>query len=570
MGNSGMLKPDDLETVVGILARQALSLRDPSFFHNWLAKTNLEWGLHSEAVGILHPNPEQSARSLIQWSLSKENVNEPELTVLGSLLRPILQDLGVDHQKILIELIIRYCLYKNRKILIQDLKKHPNLDEILNNESTPSLIAYANSLFGYDSNPISPELTERFIRILVKIKDYTLTVQPLLATFGNPEQIRFIFADELDIINDDRINIFLKVFVLLKLLLEDVPYQDSRIQSVIKFSRLLQPVIPDLHDDLQAWLQEVEQHGYFILQPAPSDTRGTLEAHLMIIIRPANGRSGKIRINGFLRTNYFERWNDVDFKQGQWGYGKDSYTLKEAEHYVADLIHQSEKMIDDTKVNYHCNHASITIEFFMPYTHLHEKVGQWQFMLIDEKVPIGTNYKTAIRSYERVAHRIGEEVQGSATLLRYLEEKWDEIQQLLKEKPTKRKIRSKFACLCHGEQLQTLNALELKKQKIGLKLSCSPPRVKEVREKFFKSLLQSGIPIAIWVGQDKIPGIDNLEKATDQFLQAKYLANLNLLLEDIQKENHWAEHLVILCDDPTRLPSGVPPFPPSEPLLRIV
>ena len=204
----------------------------------------------------------------------------------------------------------------------------------------------------------------------------------------------------------------------------------------------------------------------------------------------------------------------------------------------------------------------------MPYTHLHEKVGQWEFMLIDDKVPIGKSFKIAIRSYERVAHRIGEEVAGSATLLRYLEEKWGEIQQFLKEKPTKRKIKSKFACLCHGEQLQ-LDALVLKKQKLGLKLACSPPKVKEDREKFFKSLLQSGIPIAIWVGQDHVPGIDNLEKATDCFLQEKYLANLNLLLEDIQKENHWAEHLAILYDDPTCLPSGIPPFPPSHPLLQM-
>ncbi len=580
------MENDDIEKLVTILANKATySGSEPkNFFRNLVLQANLSQEWLWDIIGKWTGHPGDDARFLIQWATSSErsiNIQNTRFTTLGSILNPLLPELGLDELRSVIWLIIRYSLYENTGILIKELANNPNLQNVFDGNSVQIITQYASHLLSFDSNPVSGRLVECLIKTLQQLNNFNLTSRAFLATFDiyERDQVRTAHPQEIDIIENGNINILFKIFTLFKLLLEDHPHQPDRIRRLMDFCEYLQRESPEIRNNLKTWLQAVsDDYGYQLSSPSQPETAGVLEPYLMIIIRTAKSRTrGKLRIDSFLRIgDSFSCRIEPDIESKKSSYDQNLYTLKEAENYVAELIDKSENIVHAEKSKLKCESSPITIEFFMPCNYLYEKVDQWGIELLDEKIPIAKDYRVAVRSYERIASVIGENVKGSALLLRYLEEKWKMIQNFLKENSGKQDIKDQFECLCQGDTFSDIHLLEtkLRRDKLGIKLACTPPEPEEERERFFKTILLTGIPIAIWLRQNKIPRIENLEKETDKFLQREYLSNLSLLLDSIKKEREIAydnrsglgQHLGILCDDPNRLPPAAPPLMTSAPL----
>ena len=437
---------------------------------------------------------------------------------------------------------------------------------------------------------LSEDLIEKLIQILTNIRIFEMVTEAFLAIFDNPEKVNNDSAKEINILKQNSIDNFFKIFVLFYLILEKYPCPSERIQRVINFSTFLQQKSPEISDSLKDWLNEVkEKYGYqssylstsdSINQLSDAQTNDLLEAYLMVIIRPVKPLSRrKFRVNGFLKIGEsFEQWIYPNYKPEELTQQDNLFTLKQAENYVAKLIYKTVDLILPQKTKLKFNDYSITIEFFLPCSYLCEQVDRWVIEL-GEKIPIGRDYKVAVRSYERIASQIGEgnEVEQSSIFWGRLERKWQEIRQIIQDNSLTEDIKlkkEKFECYVLGDSLN-IRDLEynLKHKKIGLKFAFAPPKSKKEREKLFGVFLRAGTPIAIWLRENQIQGI-NLETETDNWIKRKYLADLNLLLADIRREREKAyfkkslvgDYLVIFCDDPTIRPTKPLSMSTSQPL----
>jgi hypothetical protein len=567
------MENDDIDKLAIILADQATSSLDTpkAFFRNLVKNANLPKEWLYEIVDSWMANPADNARNLIKWALEKGiNTQEPEFTTLGSILHPLLQNLGLEQLQFVIELMIRCNLYEDKKPLIKSLIDHPNLQNVFNEKNIPILTLYATHLLKHDQNPLSSQLIENLTQIFRQVNPFALVVQSFLATFDNPDQVGTHCSDELAILKNAQTNISFGIFILFKLLLEDYPSPNNRIQRVLDFCGYLQRESSEIRDQLKSWLQAVRQrYGYQALPKTETAKADTLDAYLMVIIRPVKGQRSKFRINGFLKIGQSSgRWIDTDVKHQALkalNYDNNSCSLNQVKNYFAQLMLKTVELVRAEKIKLDCNDYLVTIEFFMPVTYLSEEVDCWKIPYVDEELTIGKEFRISIRFYERIAYEIGEPdyVEGAILLLEPLESKWGILQQFLAEKPDLQTIKNKFACLCQKNQLQDYSLL---KDKIGLKLACTPPQPKKEREKFLNTILKKGIPIALWMKRDEILGIENLEQTTDNFLRQDYLANFNLLLrERMEQYDSLGKHLAILYDDPYRLPSR-PSLGSSDPL----
>lgn len=569
----------DSEKLVGILANQATNspIGAVKYFRNLVRKagSSEKW---REVSDIWEGDSERDARELITWSTNK--------TTLGSLLLcALLPSLGVDENaKFVIELIIRYNLCQDQGILIKFLIDNFRFQTVFDEDSITLLTQYIRNIIQDDinTNKIPDELIKKLILILIQLNNFDWVLQSCLATLDNFVQVVDENSQEKNIIKNTNINIIFRCFILFYFLLEKYPCQSDRFQRIVDFCTFLQNKIPGNDDSLKDWLKEItKSSGYQALRKSKSASikNDLLEAYLMVIIRPVKPLSRrKFRVNGFLKIDEdFAQWIYPNYESGELTQQDNLFTLKEIEEYVAQLIYKTVELVLPEKTKLKCNDYSITIEFFLPCSHLCEQVDRWVIDL-GEPIPIGKDYKVAVRSYERIASQIGEgnEVKQSSIYWGRLERKWQELIQIIEDNSLAEDIQLKqdrFECFVQGDCLNIRDLEYNLNQKIGIKLAFAPPKSKKEKEKLFGVFLRAGTPIAIWLRDNQIQGI-NLETETDKWIERQYLADLNLLLADIRTEREKAyfeksilgDYLVIFCDNPTRKPTKPLSMSPSQPL----
>lgn len=535
------MEQDNIVKLVDILANQAANspIGSKAYFRDLVKKagSSEKW---REVSDIWTGNSERDARELITWSIDK--------TTLDSLLFALLSSLGVDENaKFVIELIIRYNLCQDLGILIKFLSDNLGFQTVFNEDSITLLTQYIRKFTQDDIN--TNKIPDALIKKLIK---------------------------------KTNINIIFRCFILFYLLLEKYPCQSDRFQRIIEFCTFLQNKNPDNDNSLKDWLKEIkESSGYQASRTSESASikNKLLEAYLMVIIRPVKPLSRrKFRVNGFLKIDkYFAQWIYPNYESGELTQQDNLFTLKETEEYVSQLIYKTVDLVLPQKTKLKFNDYSITIEFFLPCSHLCEQVDRWVIDL-GEEIPIGRDYKVAVRSYERIASQIGEgnEVKQSSIYWGRLERKWQEIIQIIKDDSLAEDIQlkqDKFECFVQEDCLNIRDLEYNLNQKIGLKFAFAPPKSKKEKEKLFGVFLRAGTPIAIWLRENQIQGI-NLETETDKWIKRKYLADLNLLLADIRTEREKAyfekslvgNYLVIFCDDPTIRPTKPLSMSTSQPL----
>lgn len=121
--NDGDIQHRDREDLIKILAKQAAFSRvgPEAFFRNLVLEANLPDEFVMELAGGWTGSAELDARSLVRWSITKGiNPKDPKFTTLGSILHPLLQDVGLDIASFIVALIVCYRLYCN-EILLEEL-----------------------------------------------------------------------------------------------------------------------------------------------------------------------------------------------------------------------------------------------------------------------------------------------------------------------------------------------------------------------------------------------------------------------------------------------------------------
>ncbi|MDJ0691999.1 MAG: trypsin-like peptidase domain-containing protein [Xenococcaceae cyanobacterium MO_188.B32] len=124
----------DTEELIKMLARQATfaPIGPQAFFINLVRQANLPQNFVMEVIGVWTGNPDFDARTLVQWAVNKGvNPQDPRFTVLGSILKPLLQNVGLDIASQIIALIIKYRLYRDADLL----RELPVYYEISNSET---------------------------------------------------------------------------------------------------------------------------------------------------------------------------------------------------------------------------------------------------------------------------------------------------------------------------------------------------------------------------------------------------------------------------------------------------
>lgn len=192
----------------------------------------------------------------------------------------------------------------------------------------------------------------------------------------------------------------------------------------------------------------------------------------------------------------------------------------------------------------------LIIEVFLPSDLIGTEVDRWKISdPIVEEITLGTQYPIRLRSLERL---------NLDYLDSYLSDwykYWDKVKTVLHNEP----IQELFA---HLQEMETFNWKSLKNNlqgKIGLKVTCAPPKAKT--KELFKAILTATTPIAIWTRYD-IPDFDHVS-AIDEILTFKPLCHLCESVRqtreqaDAQTEEHLGFHLAILWEDPYRLTPNV-------------
>lgn len=192
----------------------------------------------------------------------------------------------------------------------------------------------------------------------------------------------------------------------------------------------------------------------------------------------------------------------------------------------------------------------LIIEVFLPSDLIGTEVDRWKISdPILEEITLGIKYLIRLRSLERL---------NLDYLDSYLSDwykYWDKVKAVLQNEP----IQELFE---HLKEMDNFNWKLLKnnlQDKIGLKVTCAPPKAK-IKD-LFKAILISTTPITIWTRCD-IPNLDQVT-AIDEILSFKPLCHLCESVRqtreqaDAQTEEHLGFHLALLWEDPHRLTPNV-------------
>lgn len=119
--NGMSLSHQDVERVTNLLAKMATCTRgsDPKlFFVDLVRRADIPQSWINDSYCLFHGHPNADARNLILWAINQgTNTQDPRYTALGSLLQPLLPNLGLEDVSSVVALIITYKLFNDRDLL---------------------------------------------------------------------------------------------------------------------------------------------------------------------------------------------------------------------------------------------------------------------------------------------------------------------------------------------------------------------------------------------------------------------------------------------------------------------
>ncbi|MBD2607389.1 hypothetical protein H6G81_23395 [Scytonema hofmannii FACHB-248] len=278
-----------------------------------------------------------------------------------------------------------------------------------------------------------------------------------------------------------------------------------------------------------------------------SDKEGLLESYLIATIERCDDDNEQFLLNAWLIIDDSVQVNDLS---------KFTSLLNKDEQQQGtlcrfnDIPKQLNKFLKTSLRHLRGKQYQLIVEVFLPSDLIGTEVDRWKISdPIVEEITLGIKYPIRLRSLERL------NLEYLDSYLSDWYKYWDKVKTVLHNEP----IQELFA---HLEEMETFNWKSLRsslKEKIGLKVTCAPPKAKT--KDLFKAILTATTPIAIWTRCD-IPNFDHVA-AIDEILTFKPLCHLcesvRLTREkaDAQTEEHLGFHLALLWEDPHRLTPNV-------------
>jgi hypothetical protein len=555
------MKAEDTDKVVDILASEAYGSNEGSeeYFRALVKESHISKNFKYQTEELLDRNPATAARNLVDWAKEKNtNPDNPDSSILGDLLCPLLPKLGEEDCKTILKLMFCYHLVPSKQLL--------EISGIENNFDKELILVFAHACLGKFQEISAEDLFEPFIQILVGFKNLDFCIEAFLKLFENPflkaeEQEQFIAR-----IKNQSIKIECRIFILVKLLLEDEILPESPISRIADFAAHLKLLVgASSKKKLTEWLKLIESIFSYksVIKASPSKKEKTTpNAYLMIVIRKAPARGKKFHVNAFLLAEHQET------KISEWLILEDEnpgpYTLKSLKGRVSSFVLMAEeKLIGIARFN-------IVVEIFLPLQYWCEEVDCWPVEILSEDIPIGRNYRITLRAYERITDVVGtNDFKESAALRHKLMETWEDLAGFLQATPDKSEIGDRIARIgrennCCPSVLEK-QLIESEFRKYGLSITCVPPihqAAKRQREAIFKAALLNGFLIVIWARcEDTTDG--KLEQTIASCLDKDCLMDFNRLLTRLKEKREkshiskrgYGRHIAILCDDPNRLPT---------------
>jgi hypothetical protein len=312
--------------------------------------------------------------------------------------------------------------------------------------------------------------------------------------------------------------------------------------------RLLQTFIERLIDDER--LPEKDRESLKLIFPRSKantrvqiDRNHILESYLSIVIRPSATNLNKFSVDGWLTANNIEdsSFSPLDLDATAKGI---ACALDEMPAIFNDFLDLSLEKLKGRMYE-------LTIEIFLPMNLLCADVDRWIIRDLDEDLPVGTRYRTIVRTSDRLSQR-------------YLIKRWSEWQinwRRVKDSGNLNPSADDFEtidCCVSCNWKQVVNNLS---SKLGLKLTCGLMEAQE--QNFFKTIWSAATPIAIWVRSD-LPDLD-LPTEINNLITGSPLLKLSAAVLEQRRhahsqeltERHLGAHLGMLWEDPHRLTPDV-------------
>jgi vWA-MoxR associated protein C-terminal domain len=322
----------------------------------------------------------------------------------------------------------------------------------------------------------------------------------------------------------------------------DRPQMVSNLQDFRQLPTFIDRLIGDDRIPAETWpILEFLNPQSSGANPVKSSNNRVLESYLSIAIRPSS-IADRFFVNGWLIADNSikdtsQRFYPLDLAEIDKGI---ACGLDEIPQVLNNLL---ELGLQQLKGEQH----ELTIEIFLPMSCLCADVDRWTIDDLYAEIPVGTRYRTIVRSSDRLEGR-------------YLNRRWsdwcgnwDRITKAGHRTPNC----DDFETLDRFTDCNWKRVVNNLSQKLGLKLTCGLES--EHKLALFKAILNAATPIAIWVRCD-LPDLD-LAAELDALITESHLFGLSAAVmrkrqqadEEERSEQHLGAHLAMLWEDPGRL-----------------
>jgi hypothetical protein len=424
-----------------------------------------------------------------------------------------------------------------------------------------------HNLIEVDNDKLSSDLVVSLIKVINQASDFDVIWQ--IGKNILPSTITVARPQEIQVFEQPKLSNWFKCFRLLKLLLEDYPLLNQRSSILILVEHLLkeESVDSSIKQQLKEWLHKIDPN--FNSQPSGSEqvscassqpASGALQAYLMITVNPEKSKTKVRAIASLLCISPTGTRKEIPVHLNQQSNERGVLcTWNELSDKIEDFVKESLSYVLKIPQNLlGCAYYDMTIELFFPVDYLCKPVDRWKIKdSYGDKVYLGSRYRLVVRSYDRVKN---DELKNA------LSKSWHRAKDLLRQNPKPELLQANI------QHIDSINCAKLGllreqlSEKIGTKITCPLPGSQKEMIRFFKKLLDSGVPIAFWTRSRELCSNEVIRKI-DQFLTLELLLNSCNLLEKVRKERalafedceipeqHWGSHLSVLWDDYDRMPT---------------
>lgn len=342
---------------------------------------------------------------------------------------------------------------------------------------------------------------------------------------------------------------------MLKQLNEEFPRKAEKLPIFEFVNRLSgNSSIPELlRSKLQNWVSNTSQTYGIRLTGFDLVTAPKANPYVLIRLKPSKQQENRFYIKAWFFLDDKSKAEYSQFKplSSQRFPEEQPHSFEDISELLNDFLDQTFGELENTK-----NATQPIIEFFLPRDYLCADVDQLSVLdAIGEEIQLGTDYQVVVRSYERLNRRYRQK-----TRILWLD-KWNQAKEL--NPPFAENLFERLN-QSDGHDWDSLRANLA--NKIGLQLIYPPGQfqsadVKPATNKrdWVAALLSTATPIAIWprcsVSETTfISAIDELFNAGALSALPEYVRKKRLEAMQQSTEDHIGHHLVLLWEDPDRLP----------------